>query len=120
MKKAISISLCLIFLVSVMGMTLNAHYCGSNLKSVSLVKQGCCCGDEQENDCCKNEVTYIKIKDDFSVSTQIKFHKQVVYLTIIDQTSIDPPKTDSNTFDTPYYSIKHSQDRKILFCSLLI
>ena len=120
MKKAISISLCLIFLVSVMGMTLNAHYCGSNFKSVSLVKQGCCCGDEQENDCCKNEVTYIKIKDDFSVSTQIKFHKQDVYLTLTNKTNIDSPKASNIIFDIPYRSIKNAQDRKVLFCSLLI
>lgn len=75
MKKAFSIFLTVIFLASALGVTINAHYCGANLQSVSLVVQDCCCNGTMDDGCCKNEVTYVKITDQYSPASQLQVEK---------------------------------------------
>ena len=75
MKKAFSIFLTLVFLSSAIGVTINSHFCGNTLESVSLVVQDCCCGDGNENSCCKNEITYVKITDQYSPASQLQVEK---------------------------------------------
>jgi len=68
LKKLSHIILALLVLVTTMGMTVSAHYCGGELKSVQLFQASAsCCG--AACDSCHNEVIKVKIEDDFSIST---------------------------------------------------
>lgn len=81
MKKIFSIFLSVIFLASAMGVTINSHYCGMKLKSVSLSSKGCCCKKniKMPKDCCKNEIKYVKITDDYSPSADFHFVKADIF-----------------------------------------
>lgn len=56
------------------GLTISRHYCGGELSSVSALpfhKHTCGCGDKaMDKNCCKDELTIIKIEDDQS-KTQV-------------------------------------------------
>ncbi|TAL56850.1 MAG: hypothetical protein EPN85_14780 [Bacteroidetes bacterium] len=84
MKKIFSVLLSVVFLFSAMGVTINSHYCGMKLKSVSLTAKGCCCKKnvKMPKDCCKNEIKYVKITDDYSPASQFYVEKIDVLPTI--------------------------------------
>lgn len=68
MRKLTAISLCFIFLISSLGLTVHYHHCKMMGSSVSLVKeeQGCCGGKKKmPSGCCENHSQRIEIKDDF-------------------------------------------------------
>ncbi|MBA3664318.1 MAG: hypothetical protein H0W61_08940 [Bacteroidetes bacterium] len=51
-----------VYILSFCGVTINKHFCGGELESVSLVKQTSCCGGEMEDEqdgCCENESIHI-------------------------------------------------------------
>lgn len=76
-----------LYLVSSIGVTINAHYCGGNLASLALFEKVSCCCDEEEvekpSDCCKDEIKTIKISDD-QIKAEEKF-KQVICLEFTDR-----------------------------------
>lgn len=84
MRKILSIILLSLYLVSSIGVTINAHYCGGNLASLALFEKVSCCCDEEEAekpiDCCKDEIKTIKISDD-----QIKGEEKVKQIAGIDE-----------------------------------
>jgi len=122
-KKVFSIFLSVIFLASAMGLTINSHYCGKKLSSVSIVAQGCCCKEKtpMKKGCCKNEIKYVKIADDYSPSAQFHFTKvdiSPVVLNVPFITSVSD-KLVSNLFNNLSPPPK-LVDRVIAFHSFLI
>ena len=87
MRKILSIILLSLYLVSSIGVTINAHYCGGNLASLALFEKVSCCCDEEEaekpTDCCKDEIKTIKISDD-QIKGEEKF-KQAISLEFTDR-----------------------------------
>ena len=67
----------LLFLVSTIGLTINSHYCGMKLRSVSLLQQGCCCKDKtgMKDDCCKNKINYVKVVNDYTPASELHLSK---------------------------------------------
>lgn len=67
MRKFGSIALLLLFWLSVTGISVNKHYCGGKLSSVTLFMDGgCACGDMQdESSCCRTESHVFKIGDGY-------------------------------------------------------
>lgn len=66
LKKISHIILVLLVLVTTMGMTVSAHYCGGELKSVQLVTASdSCCGDSCGS--CHNEIIKVEVEDDFTI-----------------------------------------------------
>ena len=62
-----------------MGMTINSHFCGTKFQSVGFTEQHCCCKKgSMPKGCCKNEVKFIKITDDYTPSSQ--FHVEQEYI----------------------------------------
>lgn len=66
-----------IYVFSTIGVSVFSHYCGGELEKVSFfTKTNSCCGDESdeamESGCCKNEVSHIAFKEDFTFYTLIK------------------------------------------------
>lgn len=85
MKKVFSIFIVIVFLTSAMGLTINAHYCGMKLRSVSLTEKDCCCEAvpaEEKDDCCTNEIKYIKITDIYSPASQFQAEKVDIALAL--------------------------------------
>ncbi len=67
LKKISHIILALLVLVTTMGMTVSAHYCGDELKSIDLISTSDnCCGDSCSD--CQNEIIEVDIEDDFTIS----------------------------------------------------
>jgi hypothetical protein len=62
-RRSILTILCLVvYTVSVCGITINKHFCGGELESVSFLKKGSCCETETEDepdDCCADESIYV-------------------------------------------------------------
>lgn len=120
MKKAVSIVMSLVFLISVMGMTINAHYCGTHLKSVGLIKKACCCDAKQDNNCCKDEITYIKVNDNFSASNQIKIYIHDICIPAYNEINLYPSWFLTSSSSHHVFRINQVIDRTITFRSLLI
>ena len=54
----------LIYSVTSTGLSVKAHYCCGELKSVSLFTPRSCCGkSEKSKGCCHDETKYFKVKD---------------------------------------------------------
>jgi len=67
-KKITHTLLALVLFVVTTGMTISTHYCGGNVKDVSLLSASQSCCDIPEG-CCHDETLTIKIEDDFSISS---------------------------------------------------
>ncbi len=55
-------------LISTMGLTVSAHYCGENLEFVSVVHDTDACCDTPDG-CCRDESGTFRLDDDFTFST---------------------------------------------------
>lgn len=70
MKRIVAICLILLYLPSVIGVQLCAHYCGSVLHSVSVyshANESTCCGTTTKKDCCRDQEKMIKVSDSHRV-----------------------------------------------------
>ncbi|MCW3076530.1 MAG: hypothetical protein JWO32_1139 [Bacteroidetes bacterium] len=75
----------LVYVVSVCGVTINKHFCGGELESVSLIKQNSCCGEETQDepsDCCQDETLHLSNKTE-SITNNVIFNIQSFYQTPI-------------------------------------
>lgn len=67
MKKIVTVSLVVFYLVITSGMFLNLHFCGDHVKKIVFYivndEEGCCGSEEQGDGCCKNESSFFKVKD---------------------------------------------------------
>lgn len=84
LKKLFTITLCFIYFFAAAGVSINVHYCGGEVEEVSFFSQGeksCCCGNESEAGCCKDELSYIKLNDSHQQSTHVSIpHSEFVFL----------------------------------------
>lgn len=67
-RKVSHIVISVLLLMSTMGLTLSAHYCGENLKSISISGHADSCCDIPQG-CCHDEAGTFRIDDDFDSST---------------------------------------------------
>lgn len=68
LRRISQILLALVFMVTTMGMTISKHYCGTNLKSVSIFTSPESCCDVPVG-CCHDEQVKIEIEDDYSATS---------------------------------------------------
>lgn len=74
MKKTAAIIFALFYLMSIIGVAVNAHYCGGELKSVALVVNAqSCCDAETSCGCCQHE-TIVFQYDEKDVLVQSVVH----------------------------------------------
>jgi len=66
-KRALSLVFVGFYVLSIVGLSLNFHYCGTKLAQVQLQSQEirACCSEKVEKTakCCKNRVVNYKVKD---------------------------------------------------------
>lgn len=82
MKNIISILLLFFYLIGSLGLPITVHYCSGIAVAVTVNdKPDCCCEneDEQANDCCKDEVKYVKI-DNEQLKSEVQLFKTKIYL----------------------------------------
>ena len=92
MKKFLVTILALVYLATTTGATLHMHYCMGEIYSVDLAKKDGCtkCGMEAGDDCCTDELTVIKVKDNHQlISNDINFAPSLVAL--LPNYNIAPP-----------------------------
>jgi len=94
LKKISHIILALLVLVTTMGMTVSAHYCGGELKSVQLVTESdSCCGDACGS--CHNEIIKVEVEDDFTIQIiNLDFTQDFSFLPAFIQLLIVPTFTE--------------------------
>jgi len=94
LKKISHIILALLVLVTTMGMTVSAHSCGGELKSIQLLSESeNCCGDSCPG--CENEIIKVEIEDDFTIQTlNFEFEKNFTFLPAFIQLLIIPSITE--------------------------
>lgn len=129
MKRAFSIFLVFVFLLSTTGFAVNVHYCPVKNKTTfgsHASHNASCCGKRKcsmPDNCCKHETKYFKLKTDFSSNASFSFpeSKDLICPLRMDK------RHSSFTFDEQYF-IFHINDeppelpvsRCILFRSILI
>ncbi len=67
MKKVFVTLLTIGYLLMVVGVTVNKHFCGGKLSIISFFKianEDDCCGEGHIDHCCKDEVKWLKISSD--------------------------------------------------------
>lgn len=82
LRKVSHIVISLLLLTSTMGLTLSAHYCGENLKSVSILADSAPCCDIPDG-CCHDEASTYRINDDFA-STSFNFESKLILTQVLD------------------------------------
>ena len=94
------IILSLVLLVSTAGVTIDRHYCGTRLVSVSLTgdTQSCC---EPGDGCCHNDIDTYKLEVDYTVSPfSIDFDQLAVEIPVQQFFNISLP--DGSLTDTEF------------------
>ena len=85
MKKAGIISLTILILTSSVGVTVSRHFCGDELKHVSLNGRPDQCSDMKDMpmDCCHDETDHYGIEDEFQLTKLVmKFTQPFVFINI--------------------------------------
>lgn len=78
LRQKLTISLCAFYLVTIIGLALNMHFCGGRLAEISFTETaGCgkCKSAEKkgkESDCCKNTAVEAKVKDSHKAEVNLK------------------------------------------------
>ena len=103
-------------------MTINSHFCGMKLQSVSLVEQGCCCKKgAMPKGCCKNEIKVVKITDDYSPSSSFHVEKTDIAPIVLNFSfASDFLSNSKGAFPSNHSPPPTTGDRVIAFHSLLI
>lgn len=81
-KKISHIVISLLLLTSTVGITLSAHYCGENLKSISISADPESCCDIPDG-CCHDEADTFRLEDDFA-SSSFQYESQQVVSLLLD------------------------------------
>jgi len=81
-RKVSHIVISLLLLTSTIGLTLSAHYCGEDLKSISVLADPESCCDIPEG-CCHDEADTFRIDDDFA-SSSLDFESKLIVSLILD------------------------------------
>ena len=77
MQQKIAMGLCAFYLITVIGLAVNMHFCGGKLSSVNLIESPKCpsCKTDgkmaKTHDCCKDKSVEVKIKDNHHAALKL-------------------------------------------------
>jgi hypothetical protein len=93
-RKISHILIAFVVMITTMGLTVSAHSCGGELKSIQLLSEADnCCGDSCPN--CENEIIKVEIEDDFTIQTlNFDFEQEFTFLSAFIQLLIVPSITE--------------------------
>lgn len=71
MRRIVAIILLICYLIPCVGMSVNTHYCGGRVTSVSIISSKsnqCPCGKRMmKKGCCKDKVTFVKLPQEQNI-----------------------------------------------------
>jgi len=93
MKRASLILFTAFYLMVSLGVSLNLHYCGGKLASVSIDLPGdkCCCGDESTNSCCSDASLSMAMDVDQQLTAPPSFELEMAHVNLpiwVDQAAV--------------------------------
>ena len=100
-KKISHIVISLLLLTSTVGITLSAHYCGENLKSISISADPESCCDIPDG-CCHDEADTFRLEDDFA-SSSFQYESQQVVSLILDYSIASVEVLSNKNYSTPIF-----------------
>ncbi|MGY4383327.1 hypothetical protein ACVWYN_000346 [Pedobacter sp. UYP24] len=77
-QQKIAAALCAFYLISMIGVAVNMHFCSGKLSSIKIVEEAICpaCKEDQqvkkEHNCCKTTSIEAKIKDSHQLGFKVK------------------------------------------------
>ena len=94
LKKISHILIAFVVMITTMGLTVSAHSCGGELKSIQLLSEAeNCCGDSCPN--CENEIIKVEIEDDFTIQMiNFDFTQDFSFLPVCIQLLLVPSFTE--------------------------
>jgi len=100
LKKLSHIFLSTLLLISTMGVVISKHYCGGSFVSTSVFHEAkSCCGD---SDCCHNEDSFFRVKDDFSapavLAAPILSELDILGYDLFAEILLELPETENSNF----------------------
>ncbi|MDH5475370.1 MAG: hypothetical protein OEX22_06745 [Cyclobacteriaceae bacterium] len=111
------ITLAIIVLISSTGLVVNKHYCGGELKSISLQNSHATCGmcesmevlpkchkETKGDDCCENEQIFISTQE-YEITIQKTNVSSPILLYVLTLVESPDKLSLTNTFDKEYKSI---------------
>jgi hypothetical protein len=110
MKKFLTSILVLLYFTASSGVVLNVHYCMGHVASVKVdnfsVKAGMCGSDEQQGDCCRDEVKVLKVSNQHKAavaaySINLPVVALPTYSSLIDQSSLTSQLADQPVAHAP-------------------
>lgn len=124
LKKVFSISISLIYLLSSVGVSARAHYCGDILAGLSFNSPaqdiGCGCYVSMESEgCCKEIAVDYKVETDHSASSNVNLKNIVAPTLAINHPSIGLSLYSSNLELIPRVSSFKEPPPRLLFCVFL-
>ena len=109
MKKSVHILLAFLLLISTSGVSISKHYCGGELKQITLSDTASSCNEHSSMpmDCCEDETQSFQVDEDFQVTPILSNISSpnvfLVAITFIPNSLYQTPilKRDFNTNNVP-------------------
>lgn len=86
MQKFLVIFFSMLYLTVTSGITMNLHYCGGKLKTVSFFsnnEKGCCGSKKKSKGCCKDKTKLIKVEENHKASKVTQASNPTVHLVAV-------------------------------------
>jgi hypothetical protein len=104
-KRALSLIFLGFYIVSIVGLSINLHYCGKKLAQVQFLSKEirACCSEKVEKTakCCKNQAVTFKVKDHHLGNSSMYVPAFIVFLSTNQEVNTDYTKvvnTDKYAF----------------------
>lgn len=114
-NRRIFILFCLVvYALSTFGITINKHFCGGELESVTLLKKSNCCtedGDDEPMGCCEDETIYLANHAE-TVNTIFKPAVDPVFIHLMDLVGGEFSDNFSFPESDTYFSIRGKPPRR--------
>lgn len=125
MKRAIIITIVILYSLFSAGVVLSAHFCNGNFDEVSLFSNKHCCPDsDSPGSCCQNRSSFLKIKDSYDSDKSLSYSQSL--------TLTAEPSTCAHTFGLDLevakvgalsmyqHNVERNSPAYILNCALII
>jgi hypothetical protein len=109
MQKFLVIFFSMLYLTVTSGITMNLHYCGGKLKTVSFFsnnEKGCCGTKKKSKGCCKDKTKLIKVEENHKASKVTEASNPTVHLVALLSSQLLFNLSNDNSVDiiSKYYS----------------
>lgn len=125
MKRAIVITLVILYSLFSAGVVLSAHFCNGNFDEVSLFSNKHCCSDsDSTGSCCQNRTTFLKIKDSYDSDKSLPYAQRLTLAaepsTCAHNFGLDSKVVKVGALSMYQHNVERNSPVYILNCALII